>query len=122
MNYGAAIAFYTILSLPAILLIAVNVAGSIYEENVVRQELFTQIECLLGAQSAERAASVLENASQGRSGFLARIIGIVTLVVSATTVFVSIQNSLNAIWDIRAKPKRGMVKFVTIRLLSLLWW
>lgn len=119
MSYCASIAFYTIFSLPAILLITVTVAGSAYEQQVVQGGLMEQIESLIGSESAREVQRILENASETSSSTLARIVGIATLLFSATTVFVSLQNALNKIWGIRPKPEREIVKFIVNRLLSL---
>ncbi|UII30279.1 YihY/virulence factor BrkB family protein [Fulvivirga ulvae] len=119
MGYSASIAFYTIFSMPAILIITVTIAGSAYEQQAVQGGLMEQIEALIGPQSAEEAKRILENARNTTSSTLAKIVGIVTLVFSATTVFVSLQNGLNKIWGIRPKPERGVVKFIMNRLLSL---
>ncbi|ELR69257.1 Ribonuclease BN [Fulvivirga imtechensis AK7] len=119
MSYCASIAFYTIFSLPAILLITVTVAGSAYEQQVVQGGLMEQIETLIGSESAREVQRILQNANETSSSVLARIIGIATLLFSATTVFVSLQNALNKIWGIRPKPEREILKFIMNRLLSL---
>ncbi|GAA0891082.1 YihY/virulence factor BrkB family protein [Fulvivirga kasyanovii] len=119
MGYSASIAFYTIFSMPAILIITVTIAGSAYEQQTVQGGLMEQIETLIGPQSAEEVKKILENARNTTSSTLAKIVGIATLVFSATTVFVSLQNGLNKIWGIKPKPERGVVKFIMNRLLSL---
>lgn len=119
MGYSASIAFYTIFSMPAILIIVVTIAGSAYEQQAVQGGLMTQIESLIGPQSAAEIQNILANTSESKSSFIAKIIGIGTLIFSATTVFVSLQNGLNKIWGIRPKPERGIIKFILNRLLSL---
>lgn len=119
MSYSASIAFYTIFSLPAILIITVTIAGSAYEQQAVQGGMLEQIESLTGKESADEIRKILSNANETASGTVARIIGIATLVFSATTVFVSLQNGLNKIWGIRPKPERGLIKFLINRLLSL---
>lgn len=119
LGYSASIAFYTIFSMPAILIIAVTIAGSAYEQQDVQGSLMEQIETLIGPQSAEEVENILKNAESTTSSTIAKIIGIGTLIFSATTVFVSLQNGLNKIWGIRPKPERGVVKFIFNRLLSL---
>lgn len=119
MGQSASIAFYTIFSMPAILLISMVIAGYFYEDQEVKQTILEQIQNLFGQQSAEQVAKIMENASQNASTTLAKIIGIGTLLFSATTVFISLQNSLNSIWGIKPKPKQEIVSFIMNRLLSL---
>lgn len=119
MSYSASIAFYTIFSLPAILIIMVTVAGSAYEQQDVQGSLMEQIETLIGTESAKEVKLILENAKGTATSTVAKIVGIATLLFSATTVFVSMQNALNKIWGIRPKPEREILKFIVNRLLSL---
>lgn len=119
MAYASSIAFYTIFSLPAMLIVALSVGAAFYERNVVEEELFSQIQRLIGAQSAKEIQSMLAHATFDSTSAFAKIVGIATLVFSATTVFISLQATLNKIWGIKPKPKRGIIKFLLNRLLSL---
>jgi membrane protein len=118
-SYASSIAFYTIFSLPAILIISLSVGATVYERDVVQEELINQISRLIGPSSAAEVEKILINAALDSTGTLARIVGIATLIFSATTVFVSLQTSLNKIWGIKPKPERGFVKYLIDRLLSL---
>jgi membrane protein len=118
-SYASSIAFYTIFSLPAILIISLSIAATVYERDVVQEELINQIGRLIGSSSAAEMEKILINAALDSTGTLARIVGIGTLIFSATTVFVSLQTSLNKIWGIKPKPERGFVKYLIDRLLSL---
>jgi membrane protein len=118
-SYASSIAFYTIFSLPAILIISLSVGAVVYERDVVQQELINQIGRLIGHESAAEIEKILINAALDSTGTVARVVGIATLIFSATTVFVSLQTSLNKIWGIKPKPERGFVKYLLDRLLSL---
>ncbi|MDQ3395186.1 MAG: YihY/virulence factor BrkB family protein [Bacteroidota bacterium] len=118
MSYSASIAFYTIFSLPAILIVVLAIAGSIYGEKAVTGELYYQIQYLMGHNTAVELQRIIQNATISDAGTIATIIAIGTLLFSATTVFVSVQNGLNKIWGVRAKPKKNWVKFIIDRLLS----
>lgn len=118
MLYAASIAFYTIFSLPATLLIIVAIAGRFFAREAVTGELYQQIRDFVGSKSALEIQQIIENASQSSSGTIATIVGVATLLFSATTVFVSIQSALNAIWKVKPQPQRGYVKFIIDRLLS----
>jgi len=118
LNYAASIAFYTIFSLPAILIISIVIAGSFYEDQEVKQSIIGQIQQVFGPSSADQVLNIMENAHQTSSSTLAKILGIATLIFSGTTVFASLQNGINSIWGIKPKPKRGYIKFVVDRILS----
>src|SRR6185503_13600776 len=102
---AAAIAFSTIFSLPAILIIALSIASTIYERDIVLEQLLAQVGKLIGADGAKEIQNILLNAVVDSSGTFARVVGVVTLVFSATTVFISLQTSLNSIWGIKPKPE-----------------
>lgn len=118
-SYASSIAFYTIFSLPAILIISLSVGAAFYERAVVQEELVNQVGRLIGDKSAAEIETILANAAMDSTGALAKIVGIATLIFSATTVFISLQTSLNKIWGIKPKPERGFVKYLLDRLLSL---
>jgi membrane protein len=119
MNFSASIAFHTIFSLPAVLLIILVVAGSVFEEKAVSGELYYQIREMIGPDSAEQVQKIIQNAAVSESDTIATIIGVALLCFSATTVFVSLQNGLNSIWGVKAKPAKGWMKYLIDRLLSL---
>jgi membrane protein len=118
-SYASSIAFYTIFSMPAILIISLSVGATVYERDIVQQELINQVARLIGENSAAEIEKILLNAALDSTGTVAKIIGIATLVFSATTVFISLQTSLNKIWGIKPKPQRGFVKYLLDRLISL---
>jgi membrane protein len=119
-TYAASIAYYTIFSMPAVLLIAVSVGAAFYEENKVQMELTRQISSLIGPTSAAEVEQMLGKVSvESTSNYWAKTLSIIALVISSTTVFISLQLSINRIWNVKAKPKRGIVKYLVNRLLSL---
>ena len=118
ISFAASTAFYTIFSLPAFLIIVLNVGASLYEESEIRDELFSQITNLAGEESRQTLESVLENFALNVDDALSASFGIFILVFSATTVFISLQKGINHIWHIKPKPKRGWLKLAIDRLLS----
>ncbi|WMJ71973.1 YihY/virulence factor BrkB family protein [Cytophagaceae bacterium ABcell3] len=118
LNYAAIIGFYTIFSLPGILLIIINIAGYAWGEEAVQGELANQIDETLGRQTAIQVQNVLENAVQSEATEFATFVGLATLLFSATTVFIAMQDSLNSLWHIRPKPSTGLVKLIKDRVLS----
>lgn len=119
-RFSAAIAYYTIFSLPGIAILSVMVAGAFYEQDTVHDELINQIQLLMGPSSANQVEELMMKANiSSDDSLLIRIVGILAIMFSATTVFVSLQDSINAIWKIKPKPKKGAIKFLINRLLSL---
>ncbi|MGB3466810.1 MAG: YihY/virulence factor BrkB family protein [Cyclobacteriaceae bacterium] len=118
-SHSASIAYYTIFSLPGIAIIAVAVAAGFYERDVAREEFLNQIQLVMGKNSAEQIETLMNKTLFGEESFLMKVIGGITLFISTTTVFASLQNSLNKIWNIKPKPGKGIIKFLITRLLSL---
>src|SRR5690554_2322249 len=119
MVFAAAIGFYTIFSLPGLLVTIVVVAGVFLGNEAASGELTEQLGEFVGADVATSISEIVMQVNVGGEGTLQTIIGIGTLVFSATTVFMCLQKGLNRIWDVVAQPKRGLVKFLINRVLSL---
>ncbi|GAA4428322.1 YihY/virulence factor BrkB family protein [Pontibacter saemangeumensis] len=119
LDYAAIIGFYTIFSLPAVLIITIRIAGAAFGEEAVRGQLVNQIGGIIGRNSAEQIQSIIENASQSEASTIGTIVGVATMIFTATTVFVALQDSINAMWEVRAKPEKGWWKLVVDRVLSL---
>lgn len=115
---GAALAYYTIFALPPILIIMINIAGAVFGREAVRGQVYTQLRDLLGRQGALDIQEMVENISQSADFTWATIIGVFTLLVGATGVFISLQESLNQIWGVKPKPRHEYLKLLWDRLLS----
>lgn len=109
MSHAAAIAFYTIFSLPAVLIIIISIAGSFFGEESVRQELYSSVNQMVGQESADRVKTIIENTSIAKPSTVANLIGIGILLFSATTVFTILQHALNQIWRVMEKPERSSI-------------
>jgi membrane protein len=117
-SHAAAIAFSTIFSLPAILIIALSLASLFFEEQLVQDELLQQFKGLIGNGSAQEIEQIIQNSTRETNSVSAGIIGLATLIFSATTVFVALQSSLNHLWGVKPKPQKSWLKFIINRLLS----
>ncbi|HOX81915.1 MAG TPA: YihY/virulence factor BrkB family protein [Chryseolinea sp.] len=117
-SHASSIAFSTIFSLPAILIIAISIGATFYERDTVKTELLNQVGALIGKESTIQIEKIIQNATFDMNSFLARVIGIGTLLFSATTVFMALQSSLNSMWGIKSKPQKSWLKFIFNRLLS----
>lgn len=117
-TYAASLAFYTVVSLPAILMIAINVLSTAYERDVIQEGLLNKLNFYLGPNTVNQAEVILENATMDASGVIPQIIGWAVLLFSATTVFISLQNGINRIWSVRQDSNTGFIKIIIDRLLS----
>ncbi|MGB3619177.1 MAG: YihY/virulence factor BrkB family protein [Catalinimonas sp.] len=115
---AAALSYYTIFSLPPIIIILIYSAGSIYGREAFSGELFDNLSAFIGAEAALGVQRIVENAYLEDSKLIPRLIGIGTLLFSATIIFATVQDSLNLIWGVRAKPARGWLYLLISRLLS----
>ncbi len=115
---AAAVAYYTILSLAPLLVIAVAVAGFVFGEKAARGGIVEQFRGMVGQSGAEAIQSMLEHAGKPGSGVWATIIGVATLLLGASGVFGELQDALNTVWDVKPRPGRGIRGILKDRLLS----
>lgn len=115
---GASLSYYTIFSLAPVLLLVVAVAGMVLGTDAAQGKIVEQLSGLMGVDAAKAIQTMLEKASHKGGGILATIIGFVTLVVGATGVMIELQDSLNTVWKVVAKPGRGIKGLIRDRLLS----
>ena len=118
MSFAAGTAFYTIFSLPAFLIIILNIGASLYSKTEIRNEIFAQVSNIAGADAQKTLENIIENFAINSDSTLAAGIAILILIFSATTVFASLQNGINHIWHIKPQPEKGWLKFAINRLLS----
>jgi membrane protein len=117
---AAALAFYTILSLPALLLIVMRLSDVFYGHQAVEGKIYEGLVDLIGSQGASQVQQAVQTVSVSADNYFAMIVGIITLFFGATGIFVEIQDSINHVWHIRAKPRkgRGILKMLLNRILS----
>ena len=116
---SAALAFYTIFSIAPVLLIAVGVAGFFLAPGTATDQIVGEMENMIGVQGANAVRQLIESSRGFGKGAWAVGVGIVTLITGATAVFGELQSALNRIWDVQAKPDRGVImSFIVDRLRS----
>jgi membrane protein len=116
---GASLAYYTLFAIAPVLLVATAIAGLAFGPQAVRGEIVGQIDYLVGREGARAVQSLLEGASQRRAGYLATIVGSVTLVLAATGAFLELQTALNTIWRVKPNPTNAtFTAFVMDRVRS----
>ncbi len=116
---SAALAFYTIFSLPAMLIIVISISNIFYGREAIEGTLYHQISEFVGTEAAIQIQQTIRGAALSNSSYFATIVGIITLLFGATSVFTEIQDSINHIWKLKSKPKgTGFLKMLINRLLS----
>jgi membrane protein len=115
---SAVIAYYAIFSLPALLVLIINVVGFFFEKEAINGEISRQIEGVMGADTAEQVEGIVTKASEMKAGVLSTIIAIVTIIFGATGVFVQLQKTLNQIWDVKQREDLSFIKQMKGRLFS----
>jgi membrane protein len=118
IKLSAALSYYTIFSLPPLLIMVISLSGFFFGEEAVRGQLFSQINDVVGNEAAMQIQEAIKNVKLSGSGYFATVMSIIFLFIGASGVFAEIQDSINYIWGIKAKPKKGLLKFLVNRLMS----
>lgn len=118
LKMAAALAYYTIFSLAPMIIVIITLCDIFYGREAVEGSIYGQIASFVGPDAAKQIQDIIRNAAISNDISWASIIGIGTLIFAATGVFTEIQDSINTIWHIKTKPKRGFVKVILNRLLS----
>ncbi|HYC62469.1 MAG TPA: YihY/virulence factor BrkB family protein [Thermoanaerobaculia bacterium] len=117
-SMGAALAYYTMLSIAPFLLIVISLAGMIFGVEAAHGEIASQLEGLMGRDGAEAVQKLLESASKPAESVTAAVAGLVLLLVAATSVFAELQDSLDRIWRAPKRSRMGIWTLLRARLLS----
>ncbi len=115
---SAVIAYYTIFSLPGLLIIVIKSAGAIFGEDAVRGKITGQISGMVGQQAAEGVQEMIKNSLSTQDSTFALIVGIGSLIFGATGVFFQLQKSFNNIWEVEPDTSNGIMKLITDRATS----
>jgi membrane protein len=118
LSRGAAIAFYTATSLAPVLLIVIAIAGLVFGQDAAQNAIIGQLSGLMGEQTAQLLQTAVASASKKSSGALAALVGLLTLILTASGVFGEMQAALNAIW--KAEPSgTAITRLIRARAVSL---
>lgn len=118
MNHGAALSYYTVFALPAILIVLISSVGYFWGEKEIENQLFSEFSHLMGKDGAEQVKLMLDKVKHDSSASTTWF-GVIMLLFSSTVVFYTIQHSLNMLWKISDDIKHGFVKYVIDKFLSL---
>ena len=118
-SMGAALAYYTLFSTAPLLIIAIAVAGLFFGQEAARGEIVAQIHGVIGREGAIAVQGLLKSANEPARGIFLTVVGILTLVIGATTVFAELQSDLDRIWRVPAPAKEnGLWNLLRAHLLS----
>lgn len=118
MKLSASLAYYTVFSMGPLLTLIISLCSIFFGREAAEGKIVEQLRSFVGADTAVQLQQIIKNASLTGKSHVAAIIGGITLVVGATTVFAEIQDSINQIWGLKPKPKRGWLKLLQNRFLS----
>src|SRR5512144_826750 len=97
---GASVAFYTLLSLSPVIVIAVAVAAAVYGQEAAQGRLSAEIRGIAGPEVARTIQEIIARAYQPGTGLIATLLGLTTLAFGASSVFVELHDAMNTIWDV----------------------
>jgi len=118
LKMSAALSYTTMFSMGPLLLVILFLSDLFWGREATEGTIYNQIKSFVGPSSAEQIQTIIENLSISNKGHLAGIIGVVTLLIGATSVFAEIQDSINTIWGIKPKKQSGFWLYLKARLLS----
>lgn len=118
--FAASISYFTMLSLPSMLVLIITLAAALLGEQTASNELYGQMESLIGTKSTEAIQDIVQNVNQTGGSTLATVLSIITLLISATTVLMTLQNALNHIWGVKVQAKsKWWLKTILDRVFSM---
>jgi membrane protein len=118
LTMSAALAYYTVFAMAPLLIMLISLASLFYGEDAINRKLFQEINGLVGNQAALQIQDILRKISLENNSTIAVILGVITLFIGATGVFVEMQDSINQIWRVKAKPEKGWKQLLINRVLS----
>jgi membrane protein len=115
---SASLSYYTIFSIAPFLVVIISIASVVFGREAVEGKVYGQIQRLIGPDAALQIQNIIANIQLKDHGVWGLIIGTAILIIGATGVFTEIQGSINYIWSIKAKPKKGLLKLIIDRVIS----
>lgn len=118
LKFSASLSYYTIFALPSFAIILITFIGYFLGEEEVSGSLFRQINRMVGNQASDQIQEIVKNSQLNKTSILETSIGLITLLLSASGMFGEIQSSINDIWKIKAKNKKGFLRALIDQLFS----
>lgn len=118
MKLSASLSYYTIFSIGPVLIIIISLAGIFFGKEAVQGKIYYQLDGVLGSSAALQIQDIIRNIEKSQLSASGAVIGFIVLIIGATGVFTEIQDSINYIWSVKAKPQKGWLKLLINRLIS----
>ncbi|HEY0271696.1 MAG TPA: YihY/virulence factor BrkB family protein [Chitinophaga sp.] len=118
LKLSASLAYYTVFSIAPMMIVIMTLLRIFIGQAAIDGLVYGRIKGLVGPVAAMQVQDMIRNVALANNGTVAAVIGVVTLIIGATSVFGEIQDSINMIWQLKAKPRTGLLKVVLNRLLS----
>jgi membrane protein len=118
-TFGAALAYYSVFSIGPILLIAMAIAGLMFDQQTVQGGVHEQLRAILGPHAAIAIDGLLQSVSRPGSGLIATAVSVVTLLFAATAIFVQLKDALNTMWEVEPPKVGGIWGFVRTYIIAI---
>jgi membrane protein len=118
LKLSASLAYYTVFSIAPLLVLVLGLISVFLKDPVNRDELYVQLKQYMGTSASLQIQDIIKHYAVHRKNAFAIGAGVIVLLIGASSMFVEIQDSLNIIWRVRAKPKKGWLKLIQNRFLS----
>jgi membrane protein len=118
VKLSGALAFFTVFSMGPMLIVIIFFADLFWGREAIEGTIYGQIKDLVGHAAAIQLQEIIKNASLSGQSTSTAIVGFITLLIGATTVFAEIQDTINTIWNLKAKPSKNWLKMIIDRILS----
>jgi membrane protein len=118
LTLGAALAYYTVFSLAPVLVIVIAVASALFGEEAAQGEIIGQIRSLVGDEGAIAIQALIRSVSRRGVGPVAALVGLIVLLLGATSAFSQLQSALNRVWEVPPQTHLGISQLVRARLFS----
>lgn len=115
---SGSLAYYTVFSMGPLLVVIISLCGIFLSREAIEGKVYSVLVGFVGSDTAIQLQEIIRNAAVSNKSTTAAVIGLVTLLIGATSVFAEIQDSINIIWGLKPKPKRGWLKYLQNRFLS----
>ena len=115
---SGSLAYSTVFSMGPLLVVMISFCSIFFRREAIEGKVYSVLQGFVGKDTAAQLEEIIKNAAVGNKSTIAATIGVITLIIGATAVFAEIQDSINSIWGLKAKPKQGWLKMVQNRFLS----
>jgi membrane protein len=118
IKYCASLSYYTMFAIAPLLIVAIAIGSVIFGRDAINGKLFSQINGVVGTDAAIAIQEMLGSTSLRKDNLFATVLGTIVFVIGASGVFVEIQSTINRIWGLRARPKKGLSRYLVSKLWS----